>query len=248
MPTLQEIFEKLRQPFPAKDLKYRVGNTFDNGSRGQLFVYVDARTIQDRLDEIIGCNNWQVSYQIFENTGVICNLELNLQNEDHSFSRVSKQDGAGFRSLNGNDKNDLKSTISDAFKRAAVAFGVGRYFYEIDPIYVNLVNRQFKGEIVLPDKFLPEDERVGNNEVRIAYHSTQPAQYQPQNHSNNPNSQPPVEISDAMNFIIQTGFSVGRKMSDVSEKSLGWLVGNAATVDEQNAAKAVLNFKKGNIQ
>ena len=51
-----------------------------------------------------------------------------------------------------------------------------------------------------------------------------------------------------MNFIIQTGFSVGRKMSDVSEKSLGWLVGNAATVDEQNAAKAVLNFKKGNIQ
>lgn len=242
MPNVQEIFEKLSQPFPAKDLKYRVGNTFDNGSRGQLFVYVDARTIQDRLDEIIGCNNWQVSYQIFENTGVICNLELTLPNDDQSFSNISKQDGAGFRSLNGNDKNDLKSTISDAFKRAAVAFGIGRYFYEIESIYVNLVNRQFTGEIVLPDKFLPEDERVGNDEVRIAYHSVQPAQYQPVNAPKNPTP----EISDSMNFIIQTGFSAGRKMADVSEKSLGWLVGNAATVDEQNAAKTVLNFKKGN--
>ena len=57
-----------------------------------------------------------------------------------------------------------------------------------------------------------------------------------------------MDIYEASNFVVETGFSVGKKMADISEKSLGWLIGNGATDAEKQAAKVVLNHRKGSIQ
>lgn len=235
------IKEQLNRPFPSKEIKTRVGGVFGNGN-GQLFVFVDARTVQDRLDEVFGLDGWSVTYDVVPNVGVVCKITATIEGKE-----VMKSDGAGFRSAPNTqaDKNDLKSAISDAFKRAAVGFGIGRYLYEIGNIFVRLDNRQFKGSITLPDQFLPEDERTGNTELKIQYSNPAPQTYAPKTEST---SESTMDINDAMNFIVETGFSVGKKMSDISEKSLGWLSGNGATDSEKQAARAVLKYKQGGAQ
>ena len=238
------IREQLSRPFPSKEIKTRVGSVFSNGN-GQLFVFVDARTVQDRLDEVFGIDGWNVRYTVSPPIGVICEITATIDGKV-----VTKSDGAGFRSAPNAqqaDKNDLKSAISDAFKRAAVGFGIGRYLYEVGNIFVRLENRQFKGNITLPDQFLPEDERTGNTELKIQYATPAPPSQPPAQAQKSESSESTMDVYSALNFVVETGFSVGKKMSDVSEKSLGWLIGNGATDAEKQAAKIVLNHKKGEI-
>ena len=141
----EDIWWQLKQPFFKYLVKWRIGPRTRDKSRGQPLCYVDARIVMQRLDDVVGPENWQDSYS--ESTKrVICSLSLRVGDE-----WITKSDGAGDTDMEGE-----KGGLSDAFKRAAVKFGVGRYLYGIHSPWVNLNDKgklpdTFDGREYLPD-------------------------------------------------------------------------------------------------
>lgn len=113
--------EQLEKPFLDDELEFRVGATNSDKTKGLALAYIQARAIQNRLDEVVGIENWKVSYKEI-NGGFIAKLELKINNE-----WIAKEDGA-----NVTDYEAIKGGISSAFKRAASVWGIGRYLYEIE--------------------------------------------------------------------------------------------------------------------
>ena len=110
----------LKEPFSPSQLNWRVGNVARSGKKCTLLCYLAVRAVDERLDEVCG-GHWSVSYgQVFK-TGLMCTISV----EDGDVVR-SRQDG-------GDESNfeATKGTCSDARKRAAAVWGVGRYLYNL---------------------------------------------------------------------------------------------------------------------
>lgn len=116
---MKNIIEELKKQFEEKDLEFRVGATNSDKTMGLALCYVQARAIQNRLDQVLGIENWRMSYKEI-NGGFICRLGIRIDNE-----WIEKEDGA-----NITDFESIKGGISNAFKRVASSgFGIGRYLY-----------------------------------------------------------------------------------------------------------------------
>lgn len=98
------------------------------GGFGRMLDYVTARTVMDRLDSVLGPANWWDHYQIIPG-GILCAITIKLPNGE----LVTKEDAGGPQGMK-DPGDDLKSAFSDAFKRAAVKFGVARYLETAEPI------------------------------------------------------------------------------------------------------------------
>lgn len=119
--SIEVIIQKLKEPFREEQLEFKVGATNKEKTMGLALAYVEARAIQDRLDEVVGFNSWKVSYREVKD-GFLCSLALRINNE-----WIDKQDGAQLT-----DYESVKGGISSAFKRVASSgFGVGRYLYGV---------------------------------------------------------------------------------------------------------------------
>ena len=119
---------KLKDPFPSNHIEWRIGRsgTSGKGPWAQVLAYLSARAIQDRLDEVCGPGNWKCEYREWHESkqGVaaqLCGISILIDNE-----WVTKWDGA-----ESTDIEAVKGGLSSAFKRAGVAWGIGRYLYEL---------------------------------------------------------------------------------------------------------------------
>lgn len=119
-------FNDLKKPFPVSSLKWRIGNKNREGNKANMLVYVDARMVQDRLDDVVGAGNWQFETRSMNSVNrqgstftIIGRLGIKINDE-----WIWKEDGA-----ENSDIEAAKGGISDAFKRAAVQWGIGRYLY-----------------------------------------------------------------------------------------------------------------------
>lgn len=111
-----DVFAALAAPFGKAEVKERPGQG------GVMLKYITARTAMNRLDEVIGPENWQCEFMETEK-GIKCRLMLRIENQ-----WIPKEDGAGFASMK--DASDTeKSGFSEAFKRVCVMWGIGRYLY-----------------------------------------------------------------------------------------------------------------------
>ena len=142
-PLELSIFERLAEPFPAEVVHWRVGATNakrNNGTptKGVALAYVDARDVMDRLDTVCGPEGWQDEYLDTGNGATCCRIGVSLDDVwTHPNARwVWKSDGAGKTDYEGE-----KGQFSDAFKRAAVKFGIGRYLYDLPANWVPLDDR-----------------------------------------------------------------------------------------------------------
>src|SRR5437899_867660 len=52
----------LAAPFPASDIRWRVGRKTNDGTKGQALPYIEASTVQNRLDEALGEAGWRNSF------------------------------------------------------------------------------------------------------------------------------------------------------------------------------------------
>lgn len=125
MTDAQTIFDGLSAPFPADYIDWRVGSTNKDKTKGMALAYIDARTAMDRLDSICGPGCWQCTYTP-AGTIMICNIGVFVEGQ-----WVWKADGAGATDFEGE-----KGAMSDAFKRAAVRWGIGRYLYDLKAPWV----------------------------------------------------------------------------------------------------------------
>lgn len=115
-------FGKLLEPMP---IKWRVQSFSKNKPAGQCVAYVDARQVSSRLDEVCGPENWQIDYKPVNNL-LMAGIGINTE------------EGWVWKWDTGSESNIEKDKghASDAFKRAAVQWGVGRFLYDLDPVWV----------------------------------------------------------------------------------------------------------------
>lgn len=117
----------LHKPFPPSEIEWRVGSTNSEKTSGLALAYLTARHVMERLDEVVGPENWQTRYEFNAGTAV-CYLSVRIAGE-----WVTKADGAG-----STDVEAEKGQISDALKRAAVSWGIGRYLYNMNNVWVDI--------------------------------------------------------------------------------------------------------------
>lgn len=135
----QELFDQLSAPFPVEMIEWRVGSTNKEKTKCLPLCYIDARAVMDRLDTVCGPDGWQCNY-IHGNGGAwICNLGVLIgQWLPMGANWIWKADGAGATDIEGD-----KGAMSDAFKRSAVRWGVGRYLYELKSPWIPLENGRY---------------------------------------------------------------------------------------------------------
>ena len=84
------------------------------------------RAIHNRLDEVFGCFGWKNEYRDWRGNSQLCGLSVKYECE-----WITKWDGAS-----DTDFEATKGGLSDAMKRAAYQWGIGRYLYNLDPVWV----------------------------------------------------------------------------------------------------------------
>lgn len=137
---LDDLFDKLAEPFSPDAISWRVGSTNidkqtneprDNKpASGLALAYLDARDVADRLDLVCGPAGWQCRYTHVGPT-TVCEIGIRVETE-----WLWKADGAG-----ATDVEAEKGMLSDAYKRAAVRWGIGRYLYGLPSPWVDLQRR-----------------------------------------------------------------------------------------------------------
>ncbi len=127
---MSDVFERLAAPFPPEVISWRCGSTNGDKTKGMALAYIDSRDVMRRLDEVVGVAHWQDRYE-FHGSRTVCYLSLRIDGE-----WITKADGAG-----DSDVEAEKGAISDALKRAAVKFSVGRYLYDLDSPWVAIEQR-----------------------------------------------------------------------------------------------------------
>lgn len=132
---VQEMFDQLAMPFADEEIDWRIGSTNGEKTKGMALAYIDARAVMERLDGVCGPANWQCNYDVRGNLAT-CNIGVKAGDQ-----WIWKADGAG-----ATDVEAEKGMLSDAFKRAAVRFGVGRYLYELKSPWVDIeqMGRSYK--------------------------------------------------------------------------------------------------------
>ena len=124
MATADDI-KLLFAEFPKDAISWRAQTLTKDGTKAMALAYIDARDVMDRLDSVVGADGWQDRYE-FSGARTICYLSIKIDGE-----WVTKADGAGDTAVEAE-----KGAISDAFKRAAVKWGIGRYLYDLDAPWV----------------------------------------------------------------------------------------------------------------
>jgi hypothetical protein len=106
-------------------------------------AYIDARDVMNLLDDIIGPDNWQDKYEehkknLFCSIGIWCKTDWVWKTDCGTESNVDKE----------------KGEASDAFKRAAVKWGIGRFLYskKIVRVKANVKKEQNTWPYVVDDR------------------------------------------------------------------------------------------------
>jgi hypothetical protein len=142
--TTININEALAAPFSETEVKFKPQVVKNN--RAMALAYVDVRAIMDRLDDVLGVGNWQDHYEILADNSVMCRLRLFINGR-----WITKSD-VGSPSEQPDSGDRLKAAVSDALKRAAVKFGIGRYLYRLPQVWADYdpVKKQFVTPPKLP--------------------------------------------------------------------------------------------------
>ncbi len=122
--------KKLKETMPYK---WRVQSFSKFKPQATCVAYVDARQVQDKLDEVCGQGGWQCKYS--EHKGnLFCSIGIKIGEE-----WVWKSD-CGTESNVDKEKGEA----SDSFKRAAVKWGCFRFLYDLKMVYVGASEKKTK--------------------------------------------------------------------------------------------------------
>lgn len=122
MEFTRDVAEALGAAFPEDEVEFLPRGNFEGKARA--LAYIDARSVMRRLDAVVGPANWSFDFDVLSPDGKMVRGKLTVLG-------VTKCDaGEG-----GSEDEVLKSAVSDALKRCAVHFGVGRYLYYLPSVW-----------------------------------------------------------------------------------------------------------------
>ena len=123
-----QILFDLSKHFPTSEISWRTQRVFQSYKDKKWYAlalaYLSVRQVQDRLTEVMG-HNWQCKHTVY-GSKTVCSLGLKLDGE-----WIWRSDGAGDTNFEAD-----KGALSDSLKRAGVAWGIGRYLYDLKNTYV----------------------------------------------------------------------------------------------------------------
>ena len=114
----------LTAPILPNEIEWRVQS---QTSTGKLIVvpYINNRCVMHRFDAAFGAENWTSEFREIAN-GFLCRLTVTINDRE-----VYREDGASKTNI-----EPEKGGISDAMKRAAVQFGLGRCLYDYPRVFI----------------------------------------------------------------------------------------------------------------
>ena len=147
MPTLDKAtLAKLAAPFDPNDVAWKPQAV--KGTRALAVAYIDARTVAERLDRVVA-GDWTFDWEEASNGCVKGKLTI----------RGTIRCDVGEQG-DGPQGKTLKAAVSDALKRSAVQFGVGRYLYRLPAQWVDYdaQHKRLARTPVLPAWAIPGSE------------------------------------------------------------------------------------------
>ncbi|UFH52502.1 Rad52/Rad22 family DNA repair protein [Spirosoma sp. KNUC1025] len=127
--------DKLTSPIRPDEVEWRVQNQTKDGQKLIVVPYVTNRSVMERFDAQFGWDNWENSFQEV-GEGFLCTITVTLADG----RKVSKSDAA-----NRTNVEPVKGGVSDAMKRCAVQFGLGRDLYRYPKVMIQT-----------SDKYIPD--------------------------------------------------------------------------------------------
>lgn len=139
MPVEPSVLMDLHAETPEGEIRQR--KAYAKGGRpamknGQpvMLDYVTARYVQQRLDDVVGPENWQASFTERAGGSIECTISINVW-ADYAVdgTAATKRIGAWISKADVGVPSMIepaKGAYSDAFKRAAVHWGIARDLYE----------------------------------------------------------------------------------------------------------------------
>ncbi len=165
--TSSEVRDRLAEPFDPKWLRFKPQAT--KGNRALAVAYISGNAVMERLDDVVGPGGWKTEYLQVGPQSVECRLYLKVDGE-----WVCKAD-VGATSEQPDEGDRMKAAYSDALKRAALNWGIGRYIRSLPQEWCDFdpQRKQFTNTPRLPAWALPK----GSNGV---HHPQSHPQPQPQ--------------------------------------------------------------------
>ena len=134
----------------SKELPYKWRVQSTKYGKTTCGAYIDARDCQDLLDEVCGPSNWQSIF--YEENGLLfCKVGIFCGDSTAGIKSWVWKSDTGSESKVEKDKGH----VSDAFKRACVSWGIGRFLYRL-PIQT-LTTKQWKGKDY---PYAPEKDKI----------------------------------------------------------------------------------------
>lgn len=131
----------LAEPFPNEEVKHRPGAaTYEHkpscegarcretrdASKHIQFSYIDARAVAERLDNTVGPAFWDFTCGVIPGSDIV---KGRLSVFDEATNRWIVREDHGYPNSD-RDEEPIKAATSDALKRCAVLFGIGRHLYD----------------------------------------------------------------------------------------------------------------------
>jgi hypothetical protein len=150
---LNALFAQLTEPFDPSEIKWRVTHTTRDGSRGAVIAFADPRAYSDRLNQVFTPSGWTRTYEVNTVSSVTrIKKDKLIQTGKVLVTCTVTIAGLGTHADSGeewaDEENAMTSAQAQAFKRACICFGLGRYLYNFAEMWVPL--NQYRQPINLP--------------------------------------------------------------------------------------------------
>jgi hypothetical protein len=183
--SMAEVLKELKRPFHSSKTEFKVASN-TRGSSALCVAYVDARHVQERLNDV--CEGWwsNTFREIYEdqsflienaNAGIVTDksvigqrlkaveatITIAVWEEGHE-NKISHADIGAPDNMNEDFSHGFKALFSDAFKRAGVHFGIAAPFYYLPKMWLEKNDTNFKMNGDKPGYMKPAGEAVLNEQ------------------------------------------------------------------------------------
>ena len=142
-PELDVLFARLAEPFDPSEIRWRVTHTTQDGHRGAVIAFADPRAYTDRLNQMFTPTGWTRDYEVTTISAVsrlkrdkVIQTGKVLVTCKLTIHRLGSHTGSGEEWAD--EPCAMTASEAQAFKRACVCFGLGRYLYNVEEVWVPL--------------------------------------------------------------------------------------------------------------
>lgn len=118
--TLEDV-KTLSAPFDKATISVKVQSLSKDRTKAMLVCYLQHTDVYSRLEKVDPAWSAEITNESYKGDSIFIRVRLTLRG-------VSRE--------NVGEGQDAKSATSDAIKRAAMLFGVGRYLYDSETVWV----------------------------------------------------------------------------------------------------------------